>query len=91
MEKAVAGLSSALGLSPREHLAIVTDCSYSMNEDYAGGLDKLQAAKRASISLVLEKDQIDPQDCVGVIAFDDSAETILNLSPLHSHATTSIS
>jgi len=69
----------------REHCAVVTDHSGSMGEMYDGRMTKLEAAIRADIALIVEKAQLDPHDEVGLVIFDDQAEIIHSLVPLHSH------
>jgi len=69
----------------REQTVIVTDVSSSMGEPYDGGMTKLQAAIRASVVLIVNKAQIDPDDQVGLVAFNSSAEVLQELRPLHSY------
>lgn len=74
--------------SQREHTFFVTDVSGSMGGDYDGTCIKLEAAKWAQIQMILEKEQIDPQDYIGLISFNSAAYLNLSLSPLISHKPT---
>ena len=69
----------------REHTAFVDDISGSMAEAYDGSLSKLEAAVRANITMLLNKAQIDPDDEIGLIAFDHKADTIMSLCSIRSH------
>ncbi|MFC1805372.1 VWA domain-containing protein [Planctomycetota bacterium] len=69
----------------REYTVCVIDKSGSMQGPYDASLQKLDAAKRANIAMVLEKATIDPDDQIGIVAFDSRAEVLLPLSPLRSH------
>ena len=69
----------------REHCTLVTDHSGSMGEMYDGRMNKLEAAIRADIALIVEKAQLDSHDEIGLVVFDDQAEVIHSLAPLHSH------
>lgn len=71
--------------SQREHTVLVNDASSSMGEIYDGSMTKLQASKRASVTLVVQKAQIDPQDEVGLVMFRSDARAMLDLSPIQSH------
>ena len=72
-------------INQREHTAFVTDVSGSMGEIYQGSMSKLEAAIRATSTMVLNKEQIDPYDLVGLVTFENYAQPVLNLSPIHSH------
>jgi Mg-chelatase subunit ChlD len=69
----------------REHTVFVVDVSGSMDSEYQGGMSKLEAAKRANLSMVLNKAQIDPNDEIGLVSFESHAHRILGLCPIHSH------
>ena len=69
----------------REHTVMVNDISGSMSAKYAGGMSKLEASKRASVTMVLEKAQLDPNDEIGLVSFDHKARRLIDLCPLHSH------
>jgi hypothetical protein len=69
----------------REHLAIVTDVSESMADQFDPGVTKLQAAIRASINLVLGKAQTDPQDQIGLVTFNSRAEVLEDFHPVGTH------
>jgi Mg-chelatase subunit ChlD len=71
----------------REHTVFVVDVSGSMEMAYHGGMTKLDGAKRANVSMVLNKGQIDPNDEIGLVSFEDFACRILNLCPIRSHKT----
>lgn len=69
----------------REHAVSVTDVSSSMNGIYDGQIVKVEAAKRAGISMILNKAQIDPYDEIGIVSFETRAQQILPICPIHSH------
>jgi Mg-chelatase subunit ChlD len=69
----------------REHLAIITDVSGSMADQFDHGVTKLQAAIRASINLVLGKAQTDPQDQIGLVTFNSRAEVLEDFHPVSTH------
>ncbi|MFC1636834.1 VWA domain-containing protein [Planctomycetota bacterium] len=69
----------------REHAVLTTDVSDSMNEIYDGQIIKVEAAKRADISMILNKAQIDPYDEIGIVSFNSKAQQILSICPIHSH------
>ena len=66
----------------REDTLLVLDRSGSMGEEFDAGVNKLQAAIRASVNLVLGKHGIDPGDRIGIINFNQSANVLLNLCPI---------
>ena len=65
----------------REHIVFVIDRSGSMDEPYDGATNKLEAAIRANITLVLKKD---PLDEVAVVSFNRFASVLLPISPIQS-------
>ena len=69
----------------REHTVQLTDISGSMSGRYDGRIIKLEAAKRANISMILNKAQIDPYDEIGIASFETHAQKILPICPIHSH------
>jgi len=69
----------------REHTVFVDDISGSMGGKYDGQFIKLEAAKRANLSMVLNKAQIDSYDEIGIVAFESCAQKILPICPIHSH------
>lgn len=69
----------------REHTIITTDYSASMDEPYTANMTKLDAAKRAAIVMICNKFLIDPQDEIGLVAFNSRAEVLMDLYPLISH------
>jgi len=71
--------------SQREHMVSVVDKSDSMGKEYDSRYNKIQAAVRANTSMVLHKAQIDPNDEIGVVAFNSHAHILLPLCPIHSH------
>ena len=71
--------------SQREHTALVLDISGSMAWDFDGNVNKLEAAMRAAANLVTNKARLDPDDCVGLIPFDDDAEIVFGIQPLRLH------
>jgi Ca-activated chloride channel family protein len=68
--------------SVREELAFVLDVSGSMSETYDLRWSKLDAAKRAVITLLLERSRISPQDQLALVSFDDHAQVEFPLSTL---------
>ena len=66
----------------REHTAFVVDRSGSMGEPYAGETTKLEAACRANITMVLNKEQIDSEDEIALVSFRSWAEVVLGLSQI---------
>ena len=69
-------------MNQREHTIFVIDKSGSMAEPYDSRLTKVEAATRANASMVLEKARIDPNDMIGIVAFEDFAMPILPLLPV---------
>ncbi len=72
-------------MNQREHTVFVNDISGSMSESYDGGMSKLDASKRASVTMVLNKAQIDANDEIGLVSFNHHAQRLLSLCPIHSH------
>lgn len=72
-------------ITQREHLASVVDKSDSMGGQCDSRYNKIQAAIRANTTMVLHKAQIDPNDEVGIVAFNSHADILLPLRPIHSH------
>jgi len=72
-------------MNQREHTIFVNDISGSMSGPYDGGMSKLDASKRASVTMVLNKAQIDANDEIGLVSFNHHAQRLLNLCPIHSH------
>ncbi len=71
--------------SQREHLVLVGDVSGSMNEAYDGQRTKIEAAVRSAASLILEKRQIDADDRVGIVVFDNRADVLHPVVSLRQH------
>ena len=65
----------------REHIVFVIDRSGSMAEPYDGSANKLEAAVRANITMVIKKD---PLDEVAVVSFNSGAAVLLQMSPIQS-------
>jgi Mg-chelatase subunit ChlD len=66
----------------REHMILIIDHSGSMNEAYDGGLIKLEAVKRAMMSLIIEREKLDAQDEIGLVMFDDHAVLLMPPCPV---------
>jgi len=66
--------------SQREHVFLLIDVSGSMGAYFQGAVTKREAATRAAQALLQHKD---PNDEIGIIAFDDRAKLLLPLRPLH--------
>jgi Mg-chelatase subunit ChlD len=69
----------------RELTIMLTDYSGSMEDEYEPGITKLQAAIRAAINMILEKNRLDCHDEIGLAAFDDKGKELMSLHPLSSH------
>ena len=65
----------------RELVVLVNDDSPSMNEDYDGTMIKLDASSRASVNLILNKHQIDPDDQLALVTFHEKASLDMPLTP----------
>lgn len=87
------GPNLAIGMPPgmqnrfgqREETVFSIDHSGSMGELYDHGIIKLEAAKRGNKRMVLEKEQIDPDDEIGIVQFDHTAQVLLKPVPIRSH------
>ena len=77
--------ATQINANQREQTVFVIDKSGSMSGNYDQRFSKLEAAKRANITMVLNKAQIDPYDEVGIITFNKYAQPILSICPIHSH------
>ena len=66
----------------REQTTFVVDRSWSMDEPFDRNENKLEAACRANINMVLNKERIDPLDEIALVAFCSWAEVILGLSQI---------
>jgi Mg-chelatase subunit ChlD len=69
----------------REQTGVVMDISKSMELPYDGQYNKLEAAVRAKINMILHKEQIDPDDEIGIVTFNHKADMLLPLHPISSH------
>lgn len=78
-----AGIQNRLG--QREEIMNLIDRSISMRELYERGIIKLEAAKKGNIKMVLEKEQIDADDEMGIVQFDDGAQVLLQPVPIRTH------
>jgi uncharacterized protein YegL len=65
-----------------EQLVFAIDVSGSMAGTYDQRYIKLDAAKRATISLVLEKARVNPQDQLALVSFDEQAQVELPLTTM---------
>jgi len=72
-------------MNQREHTVFVNDISGSMSGAYDGGMSKLDASKRACVTMVLNKAQIDSNDEIGLVSFNHRAQHLLSLCPIHLH------
>lgn len=71
--------------SRREQTVLVIDRSISMTGEYDPGRSKIEAAQRGSISLILNRAMIDPDDEVGIVTFDTQAQRLMEISPIRTH------
>ena len=69
----------------REHTFLVNDVSGSMSSPFDGAVSKEEAVIRATVTMVIQKAQIDPNDEIGIVTFNSHAQLVLPLCPLHSH------
>lgn len=69
----------------REDLFIVNDISNSMGQEFDPGVTKLEAAIRSSVNLILNKAQIDANDEIGLIIFNETARVLMGLHPIATH------
>ena len=67
----------AVILNQREETLVANDISGSMCGELEPGVTKREGAGRASINFVLNKFQIDPDDRIGIMVFDDSYRFLL--------------
>ena len=56
-----------------------------MSEQYDPGRIKIEAAQRGSISLMLNRGMIDPDDEIGIVTFDSQAYRLMEISPIRTH------
>ena len=73
------------GQGPRQQIVLVLDKSGSMGDRYDKDRDKITAAKRGSVSMSLNLWMIEPNDQIGLVAFDSQASCLMELGPEHSH------
>ncbi len=78
-------VTSLRNLDQREHTVLVIDVSGSMAWQFDKGVTKLQAAARAGCNLVTNKAQIDADDEVGLVCFDNKARIEFEVRPLRTH------
>jgi Mg-chelatase subunit ChlD len=69
----------------RELTVIVSDVSSSMDEKFDGSATKIEAAIRASVNMVLNKEQIDSKDEIALVTFNSAAQVLMDLHPIYSH------
>lgn len=72
-------------IDQREHVIEVLDRSWSMKEFYRDGITKLEAAIRAAITAICTREQIDPQDEIGLVIFNSQADILFDLHPICTH------
>ncbi len=77
-------------LNQREEIFALIDISGSMCGELEPGVTKREGAGRASINLALNKFQIDPDDRIGIMVFDDSCRTLLEPCPIRANNTAMI-
>ena len=78
-------LTTVRNLDQREHTVLAIDVSGSMAWAFDQGVTKLQASIRAGCNLVTNKAQIDADDEVGLVCFDNKARIEFDVRPLHTH------
>ena len=71
--------------SRREQTVLVIDKSGSMGGEYDPHRIKLEAAQRGSISMMLNRGMIDPDDEIGIVTFDSQAYRLMEISPIRTH------
>jgi Mg-chelatase subunit ChlD len=71
---------TALGSS--EQLVFVIDVSGSMDDVYDQRYKKIDAAKRAIVTSILEKARTNPGDQVALVSFDDQGQVDFPMTPL---------
>jgi len=69
----------------REHTTLVMDRSGSMGEEFDEDENKMVAAIRGGINLVLNKAKLDPDDEIALVAFNSRARALLPFQPLRTH------
>jgi len=69
----------------REHTTLVIDRSGSMGEEFDQGENKMVAAARGAINLILNKARIDPDDEIALVAFNSRGRVLLPFQPLRTH------
>jgi Mg-chelatase subunit ChlD len=73
------------GLAPsaqRELVFLIDDVSGSMAESCEGNLTKLEAVQQANVAMIAQKARLDPNDEMGLIAFDHAAQVVFSMTPL---------
>jgi Mg-chelatase subunit ChlD len=79
---AIAGAVRGRAAGPVEHIVLLTDRSGSMGEPYMRSKNKIDATRDAAVSLVTRQAQIDERDRIAVVAFNDRAQTLIDLTSL---------
>ncbi|MBK8270875.1 MAG: VWA domain-containing protein [Planctomycetes bacterium] len=77
--------NSSAPIGQRELTMILTDRSGSMSAQFKQLNTKLEVAKRASVTLVVNKAMIDADDEIGVMEFNNNATILWHLSPLRTN------
>ncbi len=72
-------------LNQREETFLLIDISGSMCGELEPGVTKREGAGRAAINLALNKFQIDPDDRIGIMVFDDSYRILLEPCPIRAN------
>jgi Mg-chelatase subunit ChlD len=71
----------------RELLFFIIDVSGSMEISYDERFSKIEAAKRANATMLVQKAQLDADDVVGLVSFNHTATLLEPLSVLREHKT----
>lgn len=75
-------MSNNANPNQREHTVFDVDRSGSMSWLYSDNVTKQEAACRANISMVLNKERIDPYDEIALVTFQSKAKIVLGMSPI---------
>lgn len=69
----------------REWTVLVVDRSGSMGKKFDQGENKMVAAIRGAINLILNKAKLDPDDQIAIVAFNSKAKVIFRFKPVRTH------